>query len=313
MSKKNILVIFDIDETLLQFINIPAYHYWEEITPIQKCIIQNKLEFIDYGKEKRKVIFFRPGLREFFNMVQEYNSKNKNKIKIALWTYSEQEYAEDIAEILCSYYKIPKDIFIFKYGAEQIDDEIPKSMQTIWDKDKWHNEFNKFNTFLVDDKFNNLCHQSLNSIHIQPFAPFGDTKPREPLTYKFLINSIKDNVFKNLIKIIKIVLEDITGCSDKEVNEAFSSEEIFSPKCMKRRNLTEYVKKHAKGIEICSLGNNIEGGTVKRKRSTKRASKRASKRGSKRASKRASKKAANRVIRASKRAAKRATKRAAKI
>jgi len=53
MSKRDILVVFDIDETLIQFINKNAYHHWKEITEEQKKVIDSKLEYIDLGDEKK--------------------------------------------------------------------------------------------------------------------------------------------------------------------------------------------------------------------------------------------------------------------
>ena len=44
--------------------------------------------------------------------------------------------------------------------------------------------FNKFNTFLVDDLISNTNHETnkQNSIFIQPFAPFSVEKVRQPAT-----------------------------------------------------------------------------------------------------------------------------------
>jgi phosphoserine phosphatase len=41
MSKRDILVVFDIDETLIQYINKNAYHFWKDATLEQKRIIEN--------------------------------------------------------------------------------------------------------------------------------------------------------------------------------------------------------------------------------------------------------------------------------
>ena len=96
MDKRDILVVFDIDETLIQFINKSAYHYWQEITPEQKQIIDQKLEYVDLGEEKKQVIFFRPGLRQFLEM-----ARNSGRINAAIWTYSERDYADAIADLIC--------------------------------------------------------------------------------------------------------------------------------------------------------------------------------------------------------------------
>lgn len=252
MSKRDILVVFDIDETLLQYINKNAYKYWEGVTREQKSIIEKKLDIVDLGEEKRKIIMLRPGLKEFLEM-----ARDSGRIKVAIWTYSEREYAKDIGELICNKYNLESDMFIFKYGAEDIeDDDIPKSMQQIWDNPKFGRKFNKFNTFIVDDRYGNVCHKvnRYNSILVQGFAPFGETKAREPLTDELLERAVNDNIFHELSEISKKILKDIDGCEDEEIDEAFKSEAVFVPKCMRRKGLDSYVKDYEKGIQLCTIG-----------------------------------------------------------
>ncbi len=256
MGKRDILVVFDIDETLIQYINTPAYHYWEEATPEQKRIIENNLEYIDLTKLKKKpknqIIFLRPGLKKFLEM-----AKDSGRIKVAIWTYSERQYAIDIAELICNTYGLPEDTFIFKYGAEDIeDDDFPKSMRQIWDNPKFGKKFNKFNTFIVDDRYGNLCHDinRYNSILVQAYAPFGETKQRERLTDHLLEKAVNDNIFHELTEISKKLLKDIDGCEDEEIEDAFKREAVFAPKCMKRKKLDSYVKEYAKGVQLCTIG-----------------------------------------------------------
>ena len=267
MGKRDILVVFDIDETLLQYINTPAYKYWEGVTPEQKRTIENNLEYVDI-ESKRKIIFLRPGLKQFLEM-----ARDSGRIKVAIWTYSEREYAKEIAKLICEKYNLPSDTFIFKYGAEDIeDDDIPKSMQQIWDDPKFGKKFNKFNTFIVDDRYGNLCHKvnRYNSILVQAYAPFGETKQREPLTDHLLETAISDDIFHELTEISKKLLKDIDGCEDEEIDEAFKTESVFSPKCMKRKGLDSYVKEYTKGIHLCTIGevenaaSSIKGGRRRR-------------------------------------------------
>ena len=270
MDKRDILVVFDIDETLIQFINKNAYHFWKETTEEQKAEIDENLEYIDRGDQKKQVIIFRPGLRDFLRMVMA-----NPRIKIAIWTYSEREYAYDIADAICSYFEVPEDIFIFKYGAEDIeDDDIPKSLKQIWDNEEFCRQFNKFNTFLVDDRYGNLCHHinKSNSILVQAFAPFGENKKRERLTQSLLETSIQDDIFFNLIKITTHLLADIDGCSDEEIDDAFHTEEVFAPRCMVRKGLGDYLKYYEDGIQMCTIGHvenaasSIKGGRYKKTR-----------------------------------------------
>lgn len=267
MGKRDILVVFDIDETLLQYINTPAYKYWEGVTPEQKRTIDNNLEYVDI-EGKRKIIFIRPGLKQFLEM-----ARDSGRIKVAIWTYSEREYAKEIAKLICEKYNLPSDTFIFKYGAEDIeDDDIPKSMKQIWDDPKFGKKFNKFNTFIVDDRYGNLCHKinRYNSILVQAYAPFGETKQREPLTDHLLEMAVNDDIFHELTEISKKLLKDIDGCEDEEIDEAFKTEAVFSPKCMKRKGLDSYVKEYTKGIQLCTIGevenaaSSIKGGRRRR-------------------------------------------------
>jgi len=252
MSKRDILVVFDIDETLIQFINKNAYHYWQEITPEQKEIVDNNLDYIDLGEEKKQIIFLRPGLREFLEM-----ARDSGRIKVAIWTYSERDYANAVAKNICDKFNLPSDTFIFKYGSEDIeDDDIPKSLKQIWDNPAFGKKFNKFNTFLVDDRYGNLCHKINvnNSILVQAFAPFGETKQREALTQELLEKAINDNIFYELTKITTNLLRDIDGCEDDEIDEAFETEAIFAPKCIERKRLDSYVKQYDDDIQLCTIG-----------------------------------------------------------
>ena len=272
MSKRDILVIFDIDETMIQFINKNAYHYWQEITPEQKQIIDENLEYTDLGPVKKQVIFFRPGLKEFLKMA----IKSK-RIKVGIWTYSESEYADAVAELICTKFGLPEDLFIIKYSSEDIDDNVPKALTKIWDNPKFKKKFNKFNTFLVDDRFGNLCHDTnvYNSILVQAFAPFGEAKQREPLTDHLLSKAIDDNIFNELTHITNNILGDIDGCEDEEIEEAFTSESVFAPKCMARKRLASYVQRYKDDIQLCTIGevenaaSSIKGGKKKSMRRIK--------------------------------------------
>jgi hypothetical protein len=182
---------------------------------------------------------------------------NTGRVKVAIWTYSERDYANAIAKLICDKFGLSPDPFIFKYGAEDIeDDDIPKSLTKIWNDPKFNKKFNKFNTFLVDDRYGNLCHDTnvSNSILVQAFAPFGETKQREPLTHELLEKAIDDNVFYELTNITNNLISDIDGCEDEEIDEAFQTESVFAPKCMARKKLDAYVKQYDDNIQLCTIG-----------------------------------------------------------
>jgi hypothetical protein len=254
MEELPILIVFDIDETLIQFIPQKAYHYWEETSEENKQILKEKCGVIDIPKNKHLIIF-RAGLKEFLEEV-----KRNKRIHIALWTYSEREYAEDMGGFITKYFGFEKNPFVFQYGTEDVKDHSqPKSLKQIWDNPKFGNKYNKFNTFLVDDRKANICHgiNMNNGIIIQAFAPYGETKERSPLTQASLEKAINDDVLENLLKISKNILKDIDGCSEEEIEEALKVESVFAPKCMKRKKLTDYLKEYEyedDTVKICSIG-----------------------------------------------------------
>jgi hypothetical protein len=254
-SNRDILIVFDIDETLIQFINKGPYPFWTQFQSEgsigDKCRFGRSIKYTDYP-DKNQVILFRPGLEEFLKMAKE-----SGRIKVAIWTYSEQSYAVRIAREICEKFNLPSDTFIFTYGTEDIrDHDIPKSLEQIWSDPNFGSKFNKFNTFLVDDRFGNVCHEinNRNSILIQAFAPFGEDKKREPMSQELLTKSVNDHLFCDLTEISQKILDDIDGCDDNDIREAFKSESVFAPKCMKRRGLSEYVKIYNEGLQLCTIG-----------------------------------------------------------
>lgn len=239
-----ILVVFDIDETLLQFINKTPYHFWEDVPAERKAAFT-----VDDKPGKRQCIIFRPHLKEFFEFV-----KKNPYVHVALWTYSEQEYAEDIARSMIRTFGLDKDPFVFKYGTEQIEDNsIPKNLNDIWDDPQFEGKYTKFNTFLVDDRVGNLIHHKnkFNSVLVKGFEPLGASKARGEMTDTLFEHAVEDDVLVHLMKVIKNIHKDISGCSEEEIEEAFSTEHIFPDrKTCNRKGLKQYMKSHYdEGIE----------------------------------------------------------------
>ena len=249
---RDILIVFDIDETLIQFINKGPYHHWAKFQSKgsigDKCRFGRSIESTDYP-DKKQAILFRPGLEEFLKMAKE-----SGRIKVAIWTYSEQEYAVRIAREICEKFKLPSDTFIFTYGTEDIrDHDYPKSLEQIWNDPEYGN---KFNTFLVDDRYGNLDHEknNKNSILIQAFAPFGEDKKREAMSPELLTKSINDHLFCDLTEISQKILDDIDGCDDEDIREAFYKEPVFAKKSVKRRGFSNYIKKYKDDVELFTIG-----------------------------------------------------------
>ena len=306
MSKLPILVVFDIDETLLQYLNIKAYNkYFKTLSPEYKRILESNLLIAD-KVDKQKAIIFRPLLREFFDYVRE----SKGLIKIALWTYSEHAYAVEIKdEILRNFPNAREEDFVFTWGAEDMFDNYHKAkdLTLIWDDEMrhrrqekamddeegafvsadlepdyaWYGEtFNKFNTFLVDDRYGNLAHDNnmKNSILVQAFAPFGETKTREPMTQQLLDTALADNMFSVLMDVLNNVREDIAGCEEEDVRGAFDKQHVLDSAKCSRKNLDEYMRGYECKdwkVKLLTIGNvenaasSIKGGKRKRTRKNK--------------------------------------------
>ena len=227
-----LLIIFDIDETLIQFMGKNAYkNYWLRSPKAYKKDLCSRGGCID-NKKNQNCILLRPHLSDFFRYVMS----NRDRVKVALWTYSEQEYSVDIASKLICHFGLPYDFFLFTYGAEQIDDEKPKALSQIW---KDFPQYNKFNTILMDDRYKNLSHRTnrLNSILVQAFAPFGETKPREPITPALFEKSQNDDIMLTLVDVCKKLIKDIDGCEEEDVVTAFRTESVLDPRLLVRKKL----------------------------------------------------------------------------
>jgi hypothetical protein len=287
MDNLPILVIFDIDETLLQFMGGAKHHFLDEVSVEDRKTIQDsQIEYLDKKalNIKNKTFFsecalFRPHLRTFLELV-----KKNPRIHIAIWTYAEHDYAVKVAEIITSHFGFSKNPFVFTYGAEDMDDEnYPKSLRQIWSNFK---QYNKFNTLIVDDRLGNLSHDHnlYNAVVCQGFAPFSERKTRLPLTKESLAASINDTMFLELIKIIDNSFKYINGCSDEECAEAFAEEHIFSSKIIKKNGNIKYVQAVKSEDDIYQMvsigdvsiaGSEHKGGSVKKyiKRSSRKTKK----------------------------------------
>jgi len=250
-DKSKLLVVFDIDETLIQFINKKqiANTNWNSMSEEQK----NQFHYVNQGEH---VIFLRPYLMDLFRL---YNS-NKDKYSVALWTYSEQEYSQDIASLLIKNLGLDEDFFLFTWGAEQIaddgycGDECPKNLHAVWDN---FPEFNTFNTIIVDDLYGNITHEynMNNCIIIQPYAPFGRDKQRVSMSKELEDRALKDDALLQLQNVCEKVSRDIKGCTPRDINASFTKEAVFSPKRIKRMGLEYLLKKYAtKFIMIPTIG-----------------------------------------------------------
>lgn len=261
MSNLPILVVFDIDETLLQNTGGASYQFFNNLALEDRNAIQkSKIEFIDRKYKKKdtnpdyynECTLFRPYLREFLELVKKPNSR----IHIAIWTYAERSYAEKMSELITNHFGFKKNPFVFAYGEEDMEDHRhPKSLKQIWNDPRFGKKYNKFNSFIVDDRYDNVAHDinKQNSVLCQGFAPFSETKTRAPLTPESLERSVNDTIFKDLIKIINLSFEYMDGCSEEECGDAFKSENIFSSKVIQKKQLGKYFK-NVSGVDLVTTG-----------------------------------------------------------
>lgn len=273
-SRKQLCVVFDIDETLIHFVQKQYRHIWDGLDES----IKNKFDTINF---REHLIILRPHIRTLF-----YYFKQTPNIKVGLWTYSERQYSEDIAKILSEELNLPSDFFMFTWGAEDMDSsELPKDLTKVYAN---FPNFNTFNTFIVDDLYKNIRHEVSinNSILVQPFAPLGTSKVRSDIGVEKQTKLINDNIFIELKQICQKALNDIVNCDEEDINESFESDSIFNPKRIKRMQLDSFIKTYAiKFIKMMTIGEpmqtnefilvnqnygmHVKGGTNTKKRNKK--------------------------------------------
>ena len=243
-QRKTMCVVFDIDETLIQFIHSKhRARVWDILTDSEKANF-------NYAEKGGHIIIFRPGLRELF----AYFNGNRPRIQVGLWTYSDADYCEDIATEIIKYAGLPTDFFLFRLSSDDMTDE-PKDLNVIYEKFPY---LSSFNTFIVDDLHKNITHKANkeNCIIVQPFAPFTTIKEREPLTEMALRRSVDDDIFKLLEVICKKVHADIDGCDSADIDDlAENPEPVFCMKRIRRMGLQNFLKTYVtKTISLLTIG-----------------------------------------------------------
>ena len=245
-KRKTMCVVFDIDETLIQFINSQyRARVWDTLTDSEKALFS-------YVEKGGHIIIFRPGLRELF----AYFNRNRHLIQVGLWTYSEDYYCRDIATEIIKYAGLPEDFFLFLLSGNDIrDDDDPKNLNIIYEKFPY---LSSFNTFIVDDLYTNITHKvnKENCIIVQPFAPFTTTKKREPLTEMALRRSVDDDIFGLLDVICKKVQADIAGCESADIDDLVRHPEpVFCMKRLRRMGLENFLKTYVtKTTSLVTIG-----------------------------------------------------------
>lgn len=249
-KRKKMCVVFDIDETLIHFVNSKyRQDSWDLLADSEK----SQFDYTDNENSKNKhIILFRPGLKELFT----YFNNNRELIQVGLWTYSDVDYCKDIANKIIKYVGLPNDFFLFLLSDDDIDpDDHAKNLNVIYKK---YSHLSSFNTFIVDDLFGNIIHDvnKENCILVQPFAPFSTDKQRKAATEVSLRQSINDDIFKTLKDVCVKVQADINGCEPEDIDIiAENPEPVFSPKRIKRMGLDYLLKTYVtKTISVPTIG-----------------------------------------------------------
>jgi len=252
-KRKQLCVVFDIDETLIQFVSKKYKPVWDNIDES----IKSKFNTINFGSH---LIVLRPHIKELFDYF-----KSTPEIRVGLWTYSEREYSEDIAKVLSKALNLPKNFFMFTWGAEDMETTedfessgLPKDLTMIYHR---FPDFNRFNTFIVDDLYKNIKHEINinNSILIQPFAPLGTIKVRVDMGAEEQTKLSNDDAFTNLQQICQKSLTDILNCDSEDIDESFETESLFSAKRLKRMGLDSFIKTFAVNfVNMMTIGNPMQ-------------------------------------------------------
>lgn len=176
MNNKKLCVIFDIDETMVQYLHtVVTINKWRSYN-------QDKIE----AQEKDgSILLFRPGLREFIKFAKTQN------IDIAIWTYGNRAYSKCIEDEITRYAELIKSPFVFVYSSEEIKEDLAKGRG---EKDlrrvfaAFPAKYTASNTFLVDNRAANVFHEANreNGIIVESFD----------ITAGY--SQDKDNMFENL-------------------------------------------------------------------------------------------------------------------
>ena len=177
-TNASLLCIFDIDETLIQYIDQDVWDSWKIRTKdVAMEIDPASYVYID---DLEGYVFFRPGLDVLFEKFQR--ERLASGWRAAIWTYGNRMYCDRIVQLLIDTYHLQKDFFCFALSREDITNhDKPKNISDLFlrtDLDLFTAEergrFGIYNTLLVDNLTSNICYpdNEANGICIESFEPF---------------------------------------------------------------------------------------------------------------------------------------------
>jgi hypothetical protein len=221
-DKEYLNLVLDIDETLLYFIQKKyRTHSWDTLPATEKAKY-------DFSEDKHgNILIRRPYLKEFFAFLFPHCSVN-------LWTLSDQEYADGIANMILTRYFPGKGYKFDSIYCDKTDEESAeyfggrKNLKYFYEDPKKKHVW-PGNTILIDDlPANSANAQNIaNSITIKPFALFGEVKDRSD-PYEDVST---DRVLLDIVELLQKIIADMAP-----------QESIFSDRNCKRLGITHLLK-----------------------------------------------------------------------
>lgn len=238
LNKKfsKLCVVFDIDETILVYLNQPSsIKNFESLDPKYKKLFD--YAEVDFGNS-REVFIFRPGFEDFIRYARQ------NRIYIAIWTYGDKKYAEFVDKLICRHYGFHKSPFLFVYSNTEIKEDVAKGM---FEKDlrrifhAYPGRFTSSNTFLVDNRPANIYHASNkhNGFIVESFAPFL----YRGLTKNEIWGASRNNLFE--------ILQEI--CNNIVKKNKVSNTPIFGAENIESMDLQKYYRQYVNNNKKLSV------------------------------------------------------------
>ena len=204
-------VILDIDETFVQYVGIED---WDLVPEAERKKYQTG------GESEDGLFILRPHFDEFFTFLFD------SCATVNLWTWSDKEYAHDVANVIES--RNPKWKVANVWSQVDVDKSIElfnnnKDLNYIWYTLK---TFQPCDTILVDDLPENTQNSSniKNGIQLLPFAPLGHkikTKTRRRIRsgpYKDMSN---DEILLRVKDVIQKAIDKTDFCAEGDLPHPF--------------------------------------------------------------------------------------------
>jgi len=246
MNNPNLCIIFDIDETMVQYLHDPVSMFkWQTF----KKLYPNKIEA---HETDQYTLLFRPGLRNFIQFAKA------SGIDIAIWTYGNESYSRFIENEIMSYAGLDKSPFTFVYSIKEIKEDLVNSMEEKDLRRVYHafpGTYNETNTILVDNRAANIFHKSNreNGILVESFDITAGYSPNKDHMFQN-IKRICEKTQNTALTLVHMVKENnIDNPLDKKYNSVFSKGNVS------RSGLGNFYKKYIVNGTPISL---VSEGTV---------------------------------------------------